>query len=169
MVKFLGSFLRCFKKGLLRYAEPSKEKSQESIKLAKEWLNEAIINFESGALRSALASAYLAVFHFARAILFRDGVREKSHYCVGVYLEKYVRQNLLEGKWIAFFDGIRSIRHGNALLRSTPIGSKIQHRYRREIHREDGKIAGNYLEGNSQFGNFSREINDFDSFGHRAR
>ncbi|MDI3488538.1 MAG: hypothetical protein PWR26_1255, partial [Methanosarcinales archaeon] len=70
-----------------------------------------MINFESGAFRSALLSTYLAVFHSARAVLFRDGVREKSHYCVGVYLEKYVNQNLLEEKWVVVFDRMRSTRH----------------------------------------------------------
>lgn len=63
------------------------------------------------AYRSALASAYLAFFHAARTVLFRDGVREKSHYCVGVYLEKYVEQNVLEEKWVMLFDRMRSARH----------------------------------------------------------
>jgi len=44
-------------------------------------------------------------------VLFRDGVREKSHYCVGVYLEKYVDEGVLEEDWVLIFDRIRSVRH----------------------------------------------------------
>jgi uncharacterized protein (UPF0332 family) len=103
----------CFKQGLLRYVEPSKKKSEESIKQAEEWFNEAMINFKAGANRSALSSVYLSIFHAARAILFIDGVREKSHYCVGMYLEKYVEQGLLEKNWVMIFDRMRSIRHAD--------------------------------------------------------
>jgi len=78
---------------------------------AGEWLDEAKKNAAAEAYRSALASAYLAFFHAARTVLFRDGVREKSHYCVGVYLEKYVEQNVLEEKWVMLFDRMRSARH----------------------------------------------------------
>jgi len=44
-------------------------------------------------------------------VLFRDGVREKSHYCVGIYLEKYVQQGVLEEEWVMIFDRMRSARH----------------------------------------------------------
>ncbi|WP_052353281.1 HEPN domain-containing protein [Methermicoccus shengliensis] len=120
------NYEECFRRGLLRYVEPSKEKSQESIKRAKEWLNEAMINFESGAFRSALLSTYLAVFHSARAVLFRDGVREKSHYCVGVYLEKYVNQNLLEEKWVVVFDRMRSTRHEDQYTFHAPTSEEVK-------------------------------------------
>ncbi|MDD4446734.1 MAG: HEPN domain-containing protein [Methanothrix sp.] len=50
-------------------------------------------------MRSAISSAYLAVFHSARAVLFRDGVREKSHYCIGLYLQRYVEDGTLEEDW----------------------------------------------------------------------
>lgn len=110
-MSLLNKLEECFERDLLRYVEPSGEKAQESIKLAKEWLEESIKNFNSGAYRSGLSSAYLAIFHSARAILFNDGVRERSHYCVGVYLEKYVDKKMLEGKWVEIFDRIRSARH----------------------------------------------------------
>lgn len=101
----------CFKKGLLRRVEPSLTKSKDSITEAREWLSEAMKNKASEAYKSAISSLYLAIFHSARAVLFRDGVREKSHYCVGVYLEKYVDEGVLEEDWVLIFDRIRSIRH----------------------------------------------------------
>ena len=101
----------CFRRGLLRRVEPSATKSAESLRRAGEWLDEAEKNVAAEAYRSALASTYLAFFHAARTVLFRDGVREKSHYCVGIYLEKYVEQNVLEEKWVMLFDRMRSARH----------------------------------------------------------
>jgi len=110
-VKALNRVQTCFEEGSLRHVAPSKGKAFNSLAFAGEWLNEAAINLASGSYRSALSSAYLAMFHAARAILFRDGIREKSHYCVGAYLETYVEQGKLEGQWVAVFDRIRSARH----------------------------------------------------------
>ena len=54
------------------------------------------------------------MFHSARAILFRDGYREKSHYCVARYLEeKYVKPGKLERKWVELLDYYREMRHNN--------------------------------------------------------
>lgn len=103
----------CFELGLLRKVEPSRGKSDRSLLSAREWLSEARKNLEAEALRSALSSAYLAVFHSARAVLFRDGVREKSHYCIGLYLQRYVEDGSLEEDWPMLFDRIRSVRHAD--------------------------------------------------------
>jgi uncharacterized protein (UPF0332 family) len=103
----------CFERGLLRRVEPSRSKSEQSLLQAGEWLSEAEKNLEAEALRSAISSAYLAVFHSARAVLFRDGVREKSHYCIGLYLQRYVDDGTLEEDWPMLFDRIRSVRHAD--------------------------------------------------------
>ena len=93
--------------------EPSLTKSEQSLLQARDWLSEAEKNLEAEALRSAISSAYLAVFHSARAVLFRDGVREKSHYCIGLYLQRYVEDGILEEDWPMLFDRIRSVRHAD--------------------------------------------------------
>ena len=95
----------------MRKVEPSRTKSDQSLIQARDWLSEAEKNLKAEAYRSALSSAYLAIFHSARAILFRDGVREKRHYCIGLYLQKYVEKGTLEEEWPMFFDRIRSVRH----------------------------------------------------------
>ncbi len=71
----------CFERGLLRKVEPSLAKGNQSLIQAGDWLSEAEKNLQAEAYRSALSSAYSAIFHSARAVLFGDGVREKSHYC----------------------------------------------------------------------------------------
>ena len=44
---------------------------------------------------------------------FIDGIREKSHYCIGVYLEKYVDNENLEEEYTLLFDRMRSARNTN--------------------------------------------------------
>ena len=112
-MKNLNNLEKCFQKGLLRRVEPSKSKGELSIKQAEEWLIEARKNLKGGAYRSSHLSSYLAFFHAARAVLFRDGVREKSHYCIGVYLEKYSNDGVLEEEWVLLFDRMRSVRHAD--------------------------------------------------------
>lgn len=100
------------KKGLLRKTVPSKAKADKSLEASLKWLEEAEKNFKSDALKSCLLSAYLAVFHAARSILFRDGYREKSHACIARYLDKqYVRTDLLEPEWVEMLDHFRELRH----------------------------------------------------------
>lgn len=73
---------------------------------------EAEQDFSGNAFNSAVMAAYLAMFHSARAILFFDGFREKSHYCVARYLEeKYASKGLLENKWVVLLDHYRELRH----------------------------------------------------------
>ena len=105
-------FHDCIREKLLRKIPPSKEKAEESINTAKKWLEEAEKGFANEAFNSSVMASYLAIFHSARSILFFDGFREKSHYCVARYLEeKYAKKNLLENKWIELLDYYRELRH----------------------------------------------------------
>jgi len=99
-------------KGLLRQIPRSAEKADGSIKASKKWLDEAGKNLDSESFNSSVLCSYLAMFHSARSVLFFDGFREKSHYCIGRYLEeKYVKAGLLEGKWVELLDHFRGLRH----------------------------------------------------------
>ena len=103
----------CYERGLLRKVAPSNDKAIQSLAQAREWVTEAGYDCDADALRSALMAAYMGYFHAARAVLFRDGVREKSHYCIGVYLESYREQGLLEDEWVLQFDHMRGMRQND--------------------------------------------------------
>ena len=106
------NFEDCIREGLLRNIPPSKEKAEGSIRAANKWLDEAEKGLKNETFNSSVLSSYLAMFHSARAILFFDGFREKSHYCIARYLEeKYVKNNLLERKWVELLDYHRELRH----------------------------------------------------------
>lgn len=98
--------------GLLRKIPPSRQKAGESMKAAKNWIGEAEKNIQNQTFNSSVISSYLAMFHSARSILFKDGVREKSHFCIARYLEeKYAKPGSLEQKWIDLLDYYRDLRH----------------------------------------------------------
>ena len=81
-------FKNCIEKGLLRKIPASEDNAIRTIKKAKHWLMEAETTFQSEAYDSSVLSSYFVMFHSARAILFLDGYREKSHACVARYLEE---------------------------------------------------------------------------------
>ena len=113
MVNHLTRLDECYERGLLRKVTASNDKALQSLVQAREWVTEAGYDCDAGALRSALMAAYMGYFHAARAVLFRDGVREKSHYCIGVYLESYREKGLLEDEWVLQFDHMRGLRQSD--------------------------------------------------------
>ena len=117
----------CYERGLLRKVGASMEKAFLSLAQAREWLKEAGYDCDAGAPRSAFMAAYMGYFHAARAVLYRDGVREKSHYCIGVYLESYGEKGLLEDEWILQFDHIRGLRQNDQYsLDARPTVQEVQ-------------------------------------------
>jgi uncharacterized protein (UPF0332 family) len=75
-------FKDCVEKGLLKKLPASEHNAIRSINKAESWLKEAKKSFQGEAYDSSVLSSYLAMFHSARAILFIDGYREKSHACI---------------------------------------------------------------------------------------
>jgi uncharacterized protein (UPF0332 family) len=113
-VNSLNQLEECYERGLLRKVPASEEKARLSLAQAREWIREAEQDCEAGALRSGLIAAYMGYFHAARALLYRDGVREKSHYCIGVYLESYREKGLLEDGLVLQVGGhIRGLRQND--------------------------------------------------------
>jgi uncharacterized protein (UPF0332 family) len=80
----------CLKHRLLREIPPDREKSKKSLEVAKVRLGEAGNALKAKFFQYAVLAAYMAMFHAARALLYRDGMQEKSHLAVYIYLkEKY--------------------------------------------------------------------------------
>lgn len=105
-------FNECLGKGLLKRTIPSLEKARKSIEKSERFLRQAESAFAVKAYDSSVITCYQAIFLSARSMLFRDGYREKSHACVGRYLEeKYAKTGKLELKWVELFDRFRSMRH----------------------------------------------------------
>ena len=100
----------CLEKGLLSESEPDMRKAKKSILTAERKIALAEAELKGNFYESCFISTYTAMFHAARALLFRDGVKEKSHYAVYIYLtEKY--SNKIEARYFTEFNNMRTDRH----------------------------------------------------------
>jgi uncharacterized protein (UPF0332 family) len=78
----------CMNERLLRKIQPDMEKSRISLENARERLDNAKEAIEKGVIPYAIIEAYTCMFHAARAILYKDGIQEKSHWAIYVYLKE---------------------------------------------------------------------------------
>ena len=80
----------CLRFRLLRRIRPDPEKTKKSLELSRKKMSGAKSALKLGIFEFAVLESYMAMFHSARAMLYRDGIQEKSHYALFVYLkEKY--------------------------------------------------------------------------------
>ena len=80
----------CFRFRLLRKIKPDLEKSRKSLEIAEIRLKESGNVIKLKIYSYAVIESYMAMFHAARALLYKDGIQEKNHYAIFIYLkEKY--------------------------------------------------------------------------------
>ncbi|MFH1587095.1 MAG: HEPN domain-containing protein [Candidatus Diapherotrites archaeon] len=102
----------CFEQGLLKRIKPNMKYAEQSIKQAEHFLDEAQELIEREIRDMAFIALYSASFHAARALLFRDGIKERSHYCVSKYLEeKYTGKELISMRQAIILDSLRDKRN----------------------------------------------------------
>lgn len=77
----------CFREGLLKKIRPQLETAKKEIENAKKYLDKARKNEDMGIHDIAVIAAYTSMFHAARTILYRDGIKERSHICIVLYLK----------------------------------------------------------------------------------
>ncbi len=112
MVMCLAEVERCFNKGLLQKRGSSIDLARKSIRQADLFLKDAEKLIDSDMTRMSVLALYNAFFHAARALLFKDGIKERSHFCVARYVEsEYVLKNKLDKKFVLFLDSLRDMRH----------------------------------------------------------
>ena len=100
----------CFEKRLLRRTKPDIEKAKKSLETSKKKLEEAKRALASNLFNSCMIMTYTAMFHAARTLLYKDGIQEKSHICMIMYLkQKYMKE--LSASLINALDVHRIERH----------------------------------------------------------
>ena len=100
----------CFRKRFLRKIRPDKDKSLRSIEIAENKLEKARVALSENLFDMCIVFGYTAMFHAARAILYRDGIQEKSHLCTVIYIRKKY-SNKIPLSLINSFDNFRIERH----------------------------------------------------------
>ena len=100
----------CFSKGLIERFPQGPSLVEESLKKARELLDEAERNLGVGSFNSVVLLSYSSAFLALRALMFRDGYREKSHGCLSEYIRSKHRE--IPEHLIDQFDHFRHARHG---------------------------------------------------------
>lgn len=101
---------RCFQIGQLKKSVPDIGKAKSSIKISEQNYADALVQFENKCYKWTFIAAYASMFHAARALLFKDGVKERSHFCLCNYIkEKY--RGIIEEKFLNELDNLREGRH----------------------------------------------------------
>ncbi len=102
----------CYEKRLLKRGRPDGLKSMKAVDMASDAIIQAERLMEHGFYEQARLYSYTAMFQGARALLFKDGIFERSHYCVIEYLKhNYVQSGELAQRHIHYLDTYRIERH----------------------------------------------------------
>ena len=87
-------------------------KARKSLDAAVAKLKEARALLKDNHNDAALLYAYSSMFNVGRAILYKDGIQEKSHYCLARYLDqKYAKKGKINPETITLLDTFREERH----------------------------------------------------------
>jgi uncharacterized protein (UPF0332 family) len=98
----------CYKEGLLRKTKPSKQYAIKSLDTSLNYIQNAKDNLKMKNNNLVIFCSYTAMFHSARALLFKDGIKERSHLCIVSYIrETYPRLRGLSNQ----LDAYRRNRH----------------------------------------------------------
>ncbi len=102
----------CLAQRKLRRIRPDPLKARKSLEAASAKLKKAKELLADEHYDATLLYAYTSMFSSGRALLYKDGIQEKSHYCLARYLEeRYVKREKLNPKIITFLDSFREERH----------------------------------------------------------
>jgi len=98
----------CFKEGLLRKMKQSKQYAMKSLEASLSYIQNAKDNLKMKNNNLVIFCSYTSMLHAARSLLFRDGIKERSHLCVISYIkETYPRLRRLANQ----LDTYRRNRH----------------------------------------------------------
>jgi uncharacterized protein (UPF0332 family) len=100
----------CFQKRLLRRTKPDPLKVIKALEMAEVKRQRAQDLFDNNFFEESIVSSYTSMFQAARALLFHDGVIEKSHACVVAYLREHYSSELGQDK-VNWLDTYRLERH----------------------------------------------------------
>ena len=104
-------FRECLRNKKLMPFPRAKRLVRKEVCAAEEDLVEAQDRFGHSKYKYATITAYYAIFHAARALVYSRGYRERSHHCLGVALDVFfVERSLMEDRFIKLFRDTMSLR-----------------------------------------------------------
>jgi len=95
---------------MLRQISPDVAKAKRSIEIAEKKLKTAKTSFEKELYGPTIIYGYTSMFHSSRALLYKDGIQEKSHVCLVLYI-KETYSDKIPPYLINSLDAFRKERH----------------------------------------------------------
>ncbi len=133
---------QCFSEGLLRPFKFERDAIEKEISVSKRYILDVNKCIREEMYDLAVVAVYTSMFHAARAILFRDGFKERSHICLIEYVrEKYPYLN----EFVKVLDIYRESRHAalygidvNFIKEDATYGMKVAEKFIERVEEEIG-------------------------------
>jgi uncharacterized protein (UPF0332 family) len=103
-------FNDCLRSGAIRSYSATKEEVVKELGQSDTDLVRAKETMQAGDYKWSTIQAYYSMFHAARAVLFSNGYREKSHKCILFFLESLVDDGRLEPHFAREFKSAMFLR-----------------------------------------------------------
>ena len=104
-------FEDCLKRSKIVKFMAARKLVQREFETAREDLKTAQESLKHGNAKWATVQAYYAMFHTARALLYSQGYREKSHYCLIVAIKSiFVESGDLDVRFVEAFQTAKVLR-----------------------------------------------------------
>ncbi|MFH0987051.1 MAG: HEPN domain-containing protein [Candidatus Micrarchaeota archaeon] len=97
-------------KGMLRKEKADRNLIEKELQEARYDLKKAEQNLKEDDIKWSTVQSYYAMFHAARALLFKDDYREKSHAGLKIFLEEMVSEGRLESMYLDDFRAAANAR-----------------------------------------------------------
>lgn len=104
-------FKKCLENKKITPFARGKNLVEKEISVARSDLSEAQVGFNNQRYKWSTIQAYYAMFHVARALIYSEGYREKSHYCLGIALRAlFVDTGTLNAQLVRDFINAMNLR-----------------------------------------------------------
>ena len=84
----------CYKNRTLRKIPQDIKKAKRSLEISESKLNIAKKAFEKELYGPTIIYGYTSMFHSSRALLYNDGIQEKSHICLVLYIKEHYSKKI---------------------------------------------------------------------------
>jgi uncharacterized protein (UPF0332 family) len=101
------------KRGKIVRFPAAKKLASKELDVAREDLKTSQKSLKQKSYKWATVQAYYAMFHAARTLLYHQGYREKSHYCLILAMKSfYVSKGVLEMRLVESLQMAKALREG---------------------------------------------------------
>lgn len=83
----------CLESGQIRRGSIGREDVLNQLKIAEDYIRKAEIILGKETYDISFLTAYISIFHSARALLYKCGYKERSHFCLFEFVKHQFKDN----------------------------------------------------------------------------